>query len=131
MAKNQAPSFVDTPVIGTGQVSVANSNRDGTGTLVELVTGVENGTKTPIIRIQATESTADGMIRLYHEVSGSGNKRLIADIPVADTTVSGTVAAWATNYAMVTDFVLPEGDKLYASTENAETFNIFVVGGDF
>lgn len=53
MAMTATPVFVQTPKTYMGQVSAANTNRDGTGTTVDIVTAGANGTKIDCIHIQA------------------------------------------------------------------------------
>lgn len=63
MAANVDPIFVLTPVLAQAQVSAANTNRDGTGTIVDLVTGGTYGTRIDKVRICATGTTTAGVIR--------------------------------------------------------------------
>jgi hypothetical protein len=61
-----SPTFTGTPRVGSSQVSAANTGRDGTGTIVDLLTGVAAGTKVFEVRVQATVTTTAGMVRLYY-----------------------------------------------------------------
>ena len=127
------PAYASTPKHWLGQVSAANTNRDGTGTIVTLGTAPAAGTRIDGVIFQATGTTTSGMLRLY--VNDATNTRLILEIPVLAITPSGTVPAWAAavNYNTMSNLfpmVLPSGYSLRASTHNAETFNVDAVGGD-
>jgi len=132
MPANTSPIFTLVPVLTTAQVTAANTNRDGTGTIVDIVTGATNGTRIEIITIEATGTTTAGMVRLY--VHDGSNTRLWQEVAVTSATPSATVKAFT---AELTRFdgrpllVLPNTWKLRASTHNAETFNVIAQGGDF
>ena len=63
MAMTATPVFVQTPKQWFAQVSTANTNRDGTGTLVDIVSGATNGTKMDCIDIQAAGTVTAGVVR--------------------------------------------------------------------
>jgi hypothetical protein len=131
MAMNTEAIFTKTGVIGIGQVSAANTNRDGTGTIVDIVTGAADQTRIHKIRIKAVGTTIAGMIRLY--ISDGTNTRLWTEMPVTAVTPSATLQSFEqTIYLFGEDaLVLPTNYKLRASTEKAETFNIFAEGANF
>ena len=47
------------------QISTANTNRNGTGTLGTLITGASSGTRVDDIYMVATGTTTAGVIRLF------------------------------------------------------------------
>jgi hypothetical protein len=112
-----------------GQVSTANTNRDGTGTIATIITGATNGTRVDDIYIVATGTTTAGVIRLF--INDGTNSRLWQEILVSAITPSTTVAVWS--YTLLNQaLILENGWSLRASTNNAETFNIIVTrAGDF
>ncbi|NBX74718.1 MAG: hypothetical protein EBQ89_10555, partial [Alphaproteobacteria bacterium] len=59
------PNFAGTPLAGNAQISTANTNRDGTGTLGTVVTAGASGSRIEEIVIEATGTTTAGMIRLF------------------------------------------------------------------
>jgi hypothetical protein len=69
------------------------------------------------------------MIRLYHHDGSAG--RLIDEVPVPAVTPSAIVPTWETAFDLPYGLPLPSGHSLRASTERAETFNVFAFGGDF
>jgi hypothetical protein len=124
MASN--PQYVGTPKSPSVTISTANANRDGSGTLVTLVTAGANGSRVDAVRIAATGTTTAGMIRFF---VGSS---LILEIPVLPITPSATVPAWAADVIFEHGLVLGSGETLNVATNNSETFRVTVInGGDF
>lgn len=122
------PQFAATPGLEHGQVSTANTNRDGTGTIATILTAGSNGTKIEEITVQATGTTTAGMVRLY--LHDGTNVRLFDEFAVTAVTPSATVAAWRMTRTYA-NLVLPTGWSLRASTHNGETFNVECFAGDF
>lgn len=122
-------NYANTPRAAVGQVSTANANRDGTGTLATIFTAGATGSRVDDIKIQATGTTTAGVVRLF--LHDGTNARLFAEILVTAVTPSTTVEAFSAvllNQAII----LPNGWSLRASTNNAETFNVIVNrAGDF
>lgn len=121
--------FVTTPQSAQVQISVANTARDGTGTLGTLYTAPATGTRVDDLYIKATGTTTAGMVRMF--VSDGTNHRLVDEFAVSPITPSSTVASWsyrATNLGIV----LESGWSLRFSTHNGEVFNVVMTrGGDF
>jgi len=130
MAKNEKPIFTKEPLLGMGQVNVANPNRDGTGTLVTIVTGVVDSTRIDLVRIAATVTTTAGMIRLF--LYAGATNYLIKEIPVSALTVGVAIPAFSAEWVPTEPIILPDTSwQLKASTENAEAINVFAFGGHF
>jgi len=127
MATN--PLFVGTPVVGSAQLSVANTNRDGTGTIVTVLTAGTSGTRVEHVRIRATGTTTAGVIRLY--IHDGTTARLYEEILVSAVTPSTTTASFTYQWTAPAPFILPATYSLRASTHNAEAFNIVAMGGNF
>jgi hypothetical protein len=126
------PAFASTPRHAVGQVSTANTNRDGSGTMATILSAGGDGSKIERVRIQAAGTTTAGVVRLF--IHDGTNARLIREVLVFAVTPSATVEAFSADV----DFsgpdqalFLPAGYSLRASTHNAETFNIFAIGGDY
>lgn len=111
---------------GMATISTANSNLNGTGTLGTVLTAGGNGTLVKTVTIKAQGNTTSGMVRLF--VVGS-DTRLVAEIEVPAVTKSSTDPSFEA--FIPTNFALQTGDVLKASTENAETFNVFAEGLDW
>jgi hypothetical protein len=122
-------NYANTPRAALGQVSVANTARDGTGTLATIFTAGSSGSRIDDIKIQATGTTTAGAVRLF--LHDGTNARLYDEILVPAITPSTTVEAFSATLVNQA-IVLPNGWSLRASTNNAETFNVLVTrAGDF
>lgn len=123
-----SPVFAVTPIVGMAQVSVANTNRDGTtGTYVTLLTAGSSGTRVAEIVTQGTVTTTAGMVRLF--LTDGTTTRMFDEISVAAATVSGTVKGnrVSTTY---NNLVIPSGWSIKASTNNAEAINVWALGAN-
>jgi hypothetical protein len=132
MPANTNPIFPLTPVVGLAQVSAANTNRDGTGTLVNVLTGAANGTRIHKITIHAAVTTTAGMVRLFIFDAGSIT-RLWKEIAILAITVSATVKGHEEIIELFGEDALhlPSGYILKASTHNAEAINVIAEGGNY
>jgi hypothetical protein len=121
--------YASTARAASAQVSTANTNRDGTGTIVTVFTAGASGSRIDDISIDATGTTTTGVVRLF--LHDGTNARLWREVLVSAVTPSTSQAVWSmdmTNLALL----LPNGWSLRASTHNAETFNVLVTrAGDF
>lgn len=132
MPANTSPLFSIIPVCAVAQISAANTNRDGTGTIVDVVTGDTDGTRIEMITVTATGTTTAGMVRLY--IYNGATTKLWKEVSVTAITPSATTKAFTAEEARYDGrplLVLPSGHKIQASTHNAETFNVIAQGGDF
>jgi hypothetical protein len=132
VAASPTPSFAIVPRAAVAAVSTANTNRDGTGTIVDIITGVAAGTKITSIALQATGDPADSIVTiflhngtsyfLYDEVD-------LGNPAAASTTVSGNRVTRS-----YSDLVLPSASwKLAAAITVALTagvINVFAFGAD-
>lgn len=125
-----SPAFTSTPRYASATVSAANTNRDGTGTIVSVLTGVAAGTKVFEVVVQATGTTTAGMVRLFVSTDSGTTWRLFDEVTIAAATPSGTVKATrvSTTYA---NLILANGSQvLGAATNNAESFAVIALAGD-
>lgn len=129
MAVSNVPIYVQTPFIASGQVSAANTNRDGTGTIATITTGTTNGRRISKITIKAIVTTTAGQVRFY--IDDTVNVRLIKEVVVAAITVGAAVAGFVDEALYSEGLILPNGYILKASTVNAEAMNIIVEGADY
>lgn len=130
MAAATTPIFVDTVRNQVAAISAANTNRDGTGTIVTIFTAGADGSIIEKVRAIAIVTTTAGMVRLY--VHNGTTAFLIAELTVDAITVSATVAAWIEDWTPPNGgLLLPTGYSLRASTHNAEAFNVHTQGGDY
>jgi hypothetical protein len=131
----QTANYVGAANTGIAQISTANTNRDGTGTLGNVFTPGTNGGRIDRIDCQATGTTTAGMLRFF--LHDGANNRLIYELPVQAVTPSATTPAWRATLSKdaiaqeIFPLVLDNGRQLRVSTNNAETFNVVATGGDF
>ena len=59
------PKFASAPRMGIVAVSTANTARDGTGTLLTVITGTAAGVVVPRIAVVATGDPADSIVTLF------------------------------------------------------------------
>lgn len=132
MALTATPAFAVVPRMAVAAVSTANTNRDGTGTIVDLLTGVTAGTKVFEIAVQATGDPADSVVTIF--VHNGTSYFLFDEIDIgnpaaASTTVPGS--RWTRRYDSL---LLPSASwKVAAAITVALTsgvLNVFVSGGD-
>lgn len=126
--------YASTPKCGIAQVSVANTARDGTGTIATIFSAGVNGSRIDAIDLKAVSTTTAGMIRLF--IHDGVNARLLTEVPVMAITPSSTLPSWeaqlnTNTMTQVLPLILPTGYSLRAATNNAETFNVIALGGDF
>lgn len=121
--------YASTVQSASAQISTANTNRNGTGTIVSVISGASSGTRVDDISIVATGTTTAGVVRLF--ISDGTNIRLWQEILVTAITPSTTVQVWS--YTLLNQaLLLKSGWSLQASTNNSETFNVLVTrAGDF
>ena len=131
MAANTSPIFTLTPVIGMAQISTANTNLDGTGTLVTIITGAVDGTRINRITVKGLGTTTAGIVRLF--IDDGANIRLWKEILITAITPSGTVAAFSDIINLYDEnaLVLPKDYVLKAAPHNAESFAVIAEGGEF
>jgi hypothetical protein len=126
-----APAYASNPrSIDRGTVSAANTNRDGTGTIVSIATGSAAGFRVQEVVTQPTVTTSAGMIRLYLSTDSGSTWFLFDEIPVAAATVSASVPG-ARNSRTYANLVLTgTTNRLGASTHNAESHQVYALGAD-
>ena len=106
---------------GLAQITTANTNRDGTGTLVDVVVPVTSGgALITTVQVIATGTTTAGVVRLF--LYDGTNNRLLAEQLVSAITPSTSVAVWSATITV--NVTIPSTWKLKASTHNTETFNV-------
>lgn len=126
------PVFAVTPRIGFASVTVANTNRDGTGTIVDALTGVAAGTRIERVVLQSTGDPADSIVTMFlHDGTGY---RLWDEFDLSNpTAASVSVPGFRTEKA-ITDLVLPSASwkVAFAITValTAGAMNCFVNGAD-
>lgn len=122
------PVFAVTPRIGAVNVATANTNRDGTGTVATLITGVAAGTRIAEIVVQARVTTTAGMVRVF--LFDGTTYRFFDEISIAAATVSATVKGTRVS-TLYNNLILPSAAwSIVVSTHNAESMDVFAFGAD-
>lgn len=118
-----------TPNNGVQTISTANSNLDGTTGAYSstIITGASSGTLIKSITVKATTSTSKGMVRIF--AGASGTPCLIREIEIPAITKSATDPAF--QITVPVNYLLKPTYILIASTQNADTFNVFVEAQDW
>lgn len=124
------PSFTSTPRASTVAISTANTNRDGTGTITSLMSGVAAGTRVEEVWVQATGATTAGAVRLFLSLDGGSTWRLIREQMISAVTPSTTVAASFHRIVFPVLLLRDSDARLGVSTHNAESFHVTAFGGD-
>lgn len=123
-----SPVFEAVPQISAVSIGTANTNRDGTGTVGTVITGVAAGTEVRRIVIQAIGTTTAGMVRLF--TFDGTNYRALREVVVTAITVAAGTAAFRAEIAL-SDVILPNASwSIVASTHNGETFHVTAFGAD-
>ncbi|MCA0429267.1 MAG: hypothetical protein LCH32_02065 [Bacteroidetes bacterium] len=115
---------------GVNLLSTANSNLNGTGTLVEGLTASasSNGTRIETLTIKALSNTTSGMIRVF--IDDTHNKYLFKEFDVEGVDRSGSQASFVIKNNLI-NFELQAGYKLQFATQNAENFALVVEANDW
>ena len=126
-----APTYAANPrSIDRAAVSAANTNRDGSGTIVSIATGSAAGFKVMEVVAQAVVTTTAGMIRLFISTNSGSTWDLFDELPVSAITVSASTPASRAvkNYNNLVLFGTT--NVLGASTHNAEAHEVYALGAD-
>ena len=121
-----SPTFASTPRIGVANVSTANTNRDGTGTIVDILTGAAAGTRIDRIVVKATADPADSVVTLF--VHNGTSYFLFDEIDLGNPVAASTILPSFRLERPYLDLVLPTASfKLAAAITVALTAGVMVV----
>lgn len=123
-----SPSFAVTPRVASVNISTANTNRDGTGTVATLITGASTGTRIAELVVKAKVTTTAGMVRVF--LHDGTNFWFFDEISVAAATVSASVQATRVSIRY-DNLILPNASwSIRVSTHNAESIDVTALGAD-
>lgn len=134
------PNFTATPRSSFVTISTANTSFAGDGAMGTVIEAGATGTRIDAISITASATTTAGIVALFtsptNAANTSANTALLASFAVTAVTPSATVQPFQTTITSQTrpdllPIFLPVGHVLRASTTKAETFKVWVNGGDF
>lgn len=126
-----APAFISTPRIGRCSLSTANTATDGTGTITDLITGVDAGTRVLSINVQGTATTVQAFVNIF--LYDGTQWDLFDQITISATTGSNTTKGYRLVTAY-TDLVLPSASHKLGATitvaPSSGTVRVLAFGGD-
>ena len=121
-----------------GDVTTANTNVDGSGTLATVLTAASNGTRVDTIRVKgrvATGSTqAADTVRIFLHDGSTAKLWQDVAVPAGSGPIAAAVQNFETTITMPPNFVLPNGWSIRASTHTGgatATYVVSAVGADF
>lgn len=130
MANN--PAFAVTPRIGVGAVSIANTNRNGTGTIVDILTGAASGTRIHEVCIQANGDPDDSCVTLF--LYNGSVYFLFDEFDLGNPAAASTTVSGYRDRRVYDNLVLPSDSwRLAAAITVAPTsgsVNVFALGAD-
>jgi hypothetical protein len=122
-------NWATTPRFTEASISTANTNLDGTGTIVSFFAAGTNGTRLDRITVQALSTTTAGKVNIFKRTS-AGTWRFYNSVMVTAVTPSTTIQHF--RYTLDEQNInLKSTDEFGASTHNAESFLVFGEGADF
>lgn len=125
------PMHVREPLDKGVLITAANTNRDGSGTIVEVVSAKLLGARIDHVSCIAESNTTTGFIRFFTRSRG-GQWKLEGELAVTAATPSGSVACYTNIWTPLGGILtLPPFAQFGASTHNAENFVINPEGGHF
>lgn len=127
-----SPAFATTPRIGFASVTVANTGRDGTGTIVDALTGAAAGTRVERVVIQTTGDPADSLVTMFLH---NGTSYLLFDeFDIGNPAAASTIVVGYRTEKRYDDIVLPSASWKVAFAVTvaltAGAMNCFVLGAD-
>lgn len=129
MPANTVQIHVEVPKSPQVRISVANTARDGTGTLGTVYTAGADGSFFKGLRVQAEVTTTADAVRIFVQIGGAGNNELVKEIIIPAVTPSTTVEAASYEWFPPAGMQLGAGDIVKASTDQGLTYNVRLHGG--
>jgi len=130
MAKT--PAFASVARLGVAAVSTANTARDGTGTIVDILTGVAAGTRIDRVVVITTNDPADSIVTLF--IHNGTSYFLYDEVDLGNpAAASNTLPGFRWEKAYY-DLVLPTASFKFAAAITvaltAGVMNVFAHGSD-
>lgn len=126
------PAFAVTPRIGFAAVSTANTARDGSGTIVDALTGVAAGTRIERVVLQTTGDPADSIVTMF--LYNGSAYQLFDEFDLGNPAAASTTVAGYRVERAYSDLILPSSSwkVAFAITValTAGQINAFVFGAD-
>jgi hypothetical protein len=129
------PNFAGTVLAARALLNAANTARDGTGTLVSVLTAPAAGARIDKLRVKALGTTSVGTIRVFAWNPTGSVATLLAELPVPATAPAATDATWSRVLDSTTDIelpiLLPASWELRCTSHTADLFHISAIAGGF
>ena len=139
MPANTSPIFTLTPRAVTASIAAANTARDGSGTLVDVMTAGSNGSRVDFIIFTSSQATpaasAARVQRVYITDTSGLNSRIISEVVLPAVTASATAIGATVTITFTNGLILASGQKVqvtqsvYGSV--ADGTAVIVRGGDY
>jgi hypothetical protein len=126
------PQFTTTPKIGIANISAANANRDGSGTIPTVFTAGSSGSRIEEVVVKAEDNPADSIIILW--IYDGATAFIFDEIDLGDPGAASTTVTAFRLSRRYENLVLPTGYSLRATLTVAPTagdVNVIGLGGDF
>lgn len=135
--------YVSQPIVDVGQVTTANTGRDGTGTIVTIASGPSVapaggvGKRVTRVTIARTGTSTATVVCFYYSPDNGTTNRLIAEVAVPAYSASTSSAQTVVEVPTLIGFVIP-GDStnapcIRASTQTVQSnpLNVIIESGIF
>lgn len=138
MPANTTPIFPltpNTPIQTAGAITAANTNQDGTGTLVTVFTAGANGSRIDRLRCKATGTNVASLLNVFIN-NGSANSAATTS-KIGSLALPATTTANASDYQPDLDYImdlpLPASYRIMVciATAVAGGWIILGIGGDY
>jgi hypothetical protein len=139
MPANTTPIFTLTPRAVTATIAAANTARDGSGTLVDVLTAGTNGSRIDFITFTSAQATAAASAarvqRVYLTDIGGLNPRLISEIVLPAVTASNTAIGATSTITFTNGLIIASGQKIQVTQSvygsAADQTHVLARGGDY
>lgn len=139
MPANTTPIFTLTPRAVTASIAAANTARDGSGTLVDVMTAASSGSRVDFITFTSAQATAAASAarvqRVYITDTSGNNPRLISEVALSAVTASNTAIGATATITYTNGLILASGQKIQVSQSvygsAADQTHVLVRGGDY
>ena len=122
------PNFASTVRASAVVISTAETSRTAPTNVGTVFTAGAAGSRVDEVRINSTGTSTAGAVRLF--VYNGTTYYLLQEVMVTATTPSTTTSVF--QYVLTyNNLLLPSGWSLRATTNNAESFAVIALGGDF
>ncbi len=127
------PNFAGNSKTETLKISAANTNRDGSGTIVYSTAVPATGRTVARVRFAAEGTVTAGNVRMFIDdgTGGAGHARMWDEQSCSAAVPSATVLPTMGYFEMPAEGIaLQSGYRLGFATNNAEAYDVTIIWGD-